>query len=837
MSVQSDTVVSLSNRFIDSKRKKKSPCEGETVLRLVLESIGEGVCGVDLEGKNVFINSAGLRLLGYDNASELLGRQMHKLIHHTCIDGSPCLIERCHIHRAIREGKNFHAEDELLWRRDGTSFHAEYKSNPIRQNGKILGAVISFRDITERKQANREIRRLAMGLNAVGESIIITEPDGTIRYVNPAFTRLTGYTSEEVVGKNPKIWSSGKHSSAFYKQMWQAIQSGEIWSADLTNRRKDGSLYSAELTVAPLYDDFGSIEGFVGIENDITDRERAEQALYEEKERAEITLHSIGDGVITTNVSSIVEQMNARAEKMTGWTRKQACGKPLNTVFRIVDEISHTPLPNPVIRCLEQDQIIRLTNHPVLISRNGKQYSIQNTAAPIRDRSGNLLGAVMVFHDVTEARQMARQLAYQASHDALTGLVNRREFERRLEHAVAGSKKYGSQHALCYLDLDQFKIVNDTVGHRAGDALLKQVTGLLMSRVRERDTLARLGGDEFGLLLDNCPLSKALEIAEMVIAMIRDFRFTWESRTFHIGVSIGLVAITAQAKDTAQILSQADVACYTAKDLGRNRAHIYHKDVGKPARRHTEIMRVAGLREVLDQERFRLYCQPIVSLSPVPEQVKRYEILIRLQDTTGNILLPESFIPAAERYGLMSAIDRWVVRTIFRRYGELVGSADASVEIAINLSGNSLNDEALLEYIHEQLASSTLLPERVCFEITESSAIFNLSQASRFIKDLKSRGCRFALDDFGTGLSSFAYLKKLPVDYLKIAGNFIQGILDDPVNRAMVAAINQVGHAMSIRTVGEYAASEPIIEILRDIGVDYAQGNAIGLPTPLETCR
>ena len=317
MTLQSESIVSLSDRFTYSKRKGKSPCKDETVLRLVLESIGEGVCGVDIDGRNVFINTAGLRLLGYSNASELLGRSMHRLIHHTCYNGSPCLEERCRIQRAIREGKTFHIEDELLWRRDGSSFHAEYRSSPIRENEKILGAVVSFRDITERLRADREIRSLAMGLNAVGESIMMTEKDGTIRYVNPAFTRLTGYSSDEVVGKTPRIWSSGKQTSAFYRQLWTTVQSGEIWSGDLKNRRKDGSLYSAELTVAPIYDNDGGIEGYVGIENDITERERAEQALYEEKERAEITLHSIGDGVITTNDHGIVEQMNVRAEVLS----------------------------------------------------------------------------------------------------------------------------------------------------------------------------------------------------------------------------------------------------------------------------------------------------------------------------------------------------------------------------------------------------------------------------------------------------------------------------------------------------------------------------------------
>ncbi len=568
------------------------------------------------------------------------------------------------------------------------------------------------------------------------------------------------------------------------------------------------------------------------LEREVAERMRAEQALFEEKERAQVTLHSIGDAVITTDAQGVVNYLNPIAEALTGWPLDETRGRPLGTVFHIFNEETCERALDPVACCLKEGCLTEVASHTGLMSRSGQEYAIQASAAPIRARDGGVLGAVLVFHDVTQARRMAQQMAHQASHDALTGLVNRREFERRLDHAIASNKEYGTHHALCYLDLDLFKIVNDTAGHVAGDALLKQVTGLLMDELRERDTLARLGGDEFGLLLDNCPLDKALEIAETLVAAVRDFRFVWEGRAFQIGVSIGLVPITFGVDDTVQLLTQADVACYTAKDLGRNRVHVYQSADSEPARRHTEILRVAGLRDALKKDRFRLYYQPIVPLTPGNDGPVHYELLLRFLDTEGGIILPGAFIPAAERYGVMGAIDRWVIQTAFRQYAGVFGGA-RDAQIAINLSGNSLSDDALLEFVHQQFADAALAPDRVCFEITETAVIHNLSQATRFITEMKKSGCRFALDDFGSGLCSFTYLKKLSVDYLKIDGSFVRNMVEDRTDYAMVAAINEIGHTLPIQTVAEYTESEAILEQLKALGVDYAQGYVLGFPKPL----
>ena len=558
--------------------------------------------------------------------------------------------------------------------------------------------------------------------------------------------------------------------------------------------------------------------------------------LNREKERAQVTLHSIGDAVITTDAKGMVEYMNPTAEQLTGWTLIQAQGQPLEYVFNIINEKTRLIAANPVVRCLKTNDSIDLTDNIVLLSRSGQEYAIQESAAPIQSPHGELLGVVLVFRDVSAARQMTHQLSYQASHDILTGLVNRLEFEHRANNALTSAKQQNSHHALCFLDLDQFKIVNDTAGHRAGDELLKQVAGLLLNSVRQRDTLARLGGDEFGLLLENCPISKAIEIAETLVATIQDFRFIWEERTFRIGVSIGLTPIAAQIDNTAQLMSQADVACYTAKDLGRNRVHVYQNESGEPARRHSEILRAAELSDALNDNRFQLYYQPIVGLGATDKEIRHYEFLLRLVDSNGETVMPGNFIPAAERYGFMTSIDRWVIRTVFEQYYDLF-ALHPEVIVAINLSGNSLSDETLLDFVREEFYNSGAPPERICFEITETAAINNLAQATQFIAAMKEKGCRFALDDFGSGLSSFNYLKHLPVDYLKIDGGFIQNLVEDPIDLAMVETINQVGHILGIYTIAEFANSPAIVERLREIGVDYAQGYALGMPRPLTEFR
>lgn len=432
--------------------------------------------------------------------------------------------------------------------------------------------------------------------------------------------------------------------------------------------------------------------------------------------------------------------------------------------------------------------------------------------------------------------EATEKLSYQATHDALTGLVNRREFERRLEKALQAAHDEGRTHALCYLDLDQFKIVNDTCGHVAGDELLRQLTVLLQSKVRDVDILARLGGDEFGVLLENCPLEQAQIVADLLRQTVKDFHFVWQNKAFVIGVSVGLVSITRDSESLAFVLSCADAACYAAKDLGRNRVHVYRAEDGEMALRQGEMNWVARITHAIEVNRFRLYCQAIMPLAESSKEGAHFEILLRMLGDQGELIPPMAFIPAAERYGLMPSIDRWVVSTAFGLYWKMFPEKEIGQRhtCTVNLSGPSLCDDHFLDFIKRQFSLYQVPHEHICFEITETAAISNLARAIEFIGELRAKGCRFSLDDFGSGLSSFTYLKNMQVDYLKIDGSFVRDMVDDPMDAAMVASINQVGHVMGLKTIAECVETDAVLEKLREMGVDFAQGFCIERPRPVQ---
>ncbi len=562
---------------------------------------------------------------------------------------------------------------------------------------------------------------------------------------------------------------------------------------------------------------------------------RTTNALFHQKELAEVTLHSIGDAVITTDNSANVEYLNPVAEELTGWASAAAAGKPLKEVFNIVNGVTREPQTNPVEKCLRERRVIGLDNNTVLIRRDGQEFLIEDSAAPVHDREGNIVGAVMVFYDATSSRNMPHLLSYQATHDALTGLINRREFERRLTELLESARNHGRHHVLCYLDLDQFKVINDTCGHAAGDRLLRQLTPLLQRRLRDADTLARLGGDEFGILLQSAPLDIAQRIAEDLLQIVKDFRFVWEDKNFEIGASIGVVPITSESVSVTEVLREADTACYAAKDKGRNRVQVYQPGNAELAQRHGEMEWVARITRALEENRFCLFHQTIQPLAAHDGLDPQCEILLRMMDENGEIIPPTAFIPAAERYNLMPAVDRWVVRNAFALFGKNVcGNPDRSRKaFSINLSGASLGDEHFLDFIHEQFVQHDVPPQAICFEITETAVIANLDQAMTFLRALRGKGCRFALDDFGSGLSSFVYLKNLPVDYLKIAGTFVRNMADNPTDCAMVDAINRVGQVMGIKTIAEFVESNAILEKLKGLGVDFAQGYGIARPKPV----
>ncbi len=556
------------------------------------------------------------------------------------------------------------------------------------------------------------------------------------------------------------------------------------------------------------------------------------QELNESKELAEITLSSISDGVITTDLSGAITAVNQTAQKLTGWKAKDVLQQSLSDMLRLSEIESDGTLDLPHRRCLTIDEIPGYNQKPLQLQcLDGGTRMVQLSISVITGREGEMEGNVLVIRDITESYQLTHRISWQATHDALTGLINRLEFENRLQDALERTHSDRSGHVLMYLDLDQFKVVNDTCGHIAGDELLKQVGDLLNQSARRNDTVARLGGDEFAILLESCPTERALILAEEIRNTIRDFRFTWDDKPFTLGVSIGVVAFDASFSALHQVLSAADSACYAAKDEGRNRVHLYAENDQAIEQRFGEMQWVSRIRQAIDEDNFTLYGQRIIALNPKVVEDDHIEILLRLTTPKGELIMPGAFIPAAERYGLMIDLDRLVIQKTLKWLNQSRYTGLAS----INLSAQSMTDPSFLDEVFDMLCNTLTHPGQLLFEVTETTAITHLHKAQDFIQRIRQLGCRFALDDFGSGMSSFGYLKHLPVDHLKIDGSFIQDIVDDPVNFAMVKAIQEVATTMQIKTVAEYVENDTILEQVKLIGIDYGQGFGIEQPRPLES--
>lgn len=702
------------------------------------------------------------------------------------------------------------------------------------EDGKATRMLGIVWDITEQKRLHED---LLLAVEAAEMALWESEIKSGKVYWSGQGAHLLGFGATPFVSSFDQFldYIHPHDKGRIWQSFQNAVQLQQRYQFEYRVVWPDQSVHWIEAKGEVYADAYGQPERTLGILSDITFKKEAELALEEQKDLAETTLHSIADAVITTDTLGLVLQLNRAAEDLVGWPEEAAVGQPVEEVLRLISEKSGEHIENLVARCLGSGRAVSIPTDTIVLSRDGRRIAVTDSLAPIYAHDGTVLGTVFVLHDVSHERQLRHELSWQASHDALTGLINRREFEVQLGEALANAKVSDAVHVLLFLDLDQFKVVNDLCGHGAGDELLTQLASVLQSLMRGSDTLARLGGDELAVLLRNCSVVTARYFADRLRQAVKDLHFFWNNQRFEISVSIGLATVSAQSLSVTEAMACADKACFLAKEQGRDRVHVFEATDSRLVQRHREMQWIARLNQALQQDHFRLCVQPIMTLKD--ETRAHAEVLVRMVGEDNKLIPPGAFIPAAERYNLMPAIDRWVIETCFRHIREphegIRTDHQASHDLlshclSINLSGMSLNDDHLVSFIAKQLQLNAVDPTRICFEITETAAIRNFQKARKFVKEIKEMGCLFSLDDFGTGLSSFSYLKNFPVDYLKIDGSFIKQLAKDDVDRAMVTSINEIGHVMGIRTVAEFVEDDTTLEILRKIGIDFAQGFAVG---------
>lgn len=612
----------------------------------------------------------------------------------------------------------------------------------------------------------------------------------------------------------------------------RAIEFGESWDVELVLKKACGRCIWV-CAVGRAEFEGGRVVRLVGTFQNVDREVRQRRELAEQRELLQVTLQSIGDAVITTDASGGISWMNPVAEQLTGWMVDEAMGTPLSHVYRTLHEQTRELADCPAKACLADGLLMCSGDCTILVSRSGDEFGIQESAAPIKSAEGRTLGAVLVFHDVTEQRRLSSDMTYRATHDSLTGLFNRAEFEACLRRTLERTNRDQSRHALLYIDLDQFKLVNDTCGHSVGDEFLQQIARLLRKAVRADDLLARLGGDEFGIILVDCSPGLAKQMARRICKQLDEFRFVSDGKRFRVGTSIGLVPLDDRWQNSDLALQAADSSCYAAKEAGRNRVHVWFDSDKEMRVREDDMHWASRLAQAIDENRFVLYAQRIESLSHLSCGVHA-EVLIRLQTQSGELIQPGAFLPAAERFHLASRMDRWVLQ---KAINVMVNLPDVSLveRLCINLSGQSVGDRVFHQDAIDMLsAAGPAICERICLEITETAAVTNITDASDFIDQLHDLGVLIALDDFGAGSSSFGYLKSLKVDVLKIDGQFIEGLISDSLDEAAVRCFVDVAGVLNIKTVAEFVDLPELHERVKEVGIDYAQGFIVHQPEPIE---
>jgi len=800
------------------------------LFRQFFEISPDGLVLIDQADCVLKANPAWLKLFGYQ-LKEVEGQPINSLI----VD--PAFHQEASAISSQALSQNVIHHESLRRTREGDLIHVEIFGTPIAVGGEQIGIYAMYRDITARRQAED----LLSQSEAKHRSIVETMEDGfyevdlggNVVFFNQALCRHLDRQPDQMLGLNNRDFMDAETARRVYQVYHQVYQTGKAnpgfsWQMLLP----DGSRRFMETSVTLIQDSAGHASGFRGVLRDVTERVMTHRALFHEKEQAQITLNAIGDGVVRIDTNGRIEYLNPSASRLIGIPGEDVLGLPIHQIIDLDSDSERESGLTEIERCLAGHSVSDSDSQAYLRRPEGGLCAIDFSAMPIHDSEGQIVGAVIVFSDISEELRIREELAYQAQHDALTGLGNRYRFETAIEQLVTQARNRQGVHSLLYMDLDQFKIVNDTCGHHAGDRLLRELSGIISGLVRRDDLLARLGGDEFGLLLVNCPPDRGAEIAADIIAAVNAFEFRWDKQTFGVGISIGLVLIDGSASVTA-LLKAADQACYAAKDQGRNRLHIFSNDDDAVLQRSTELRAAAGIDLAIREGRLELFQQRIVDLTG-QQGGGHCELLLRMRGRDGKLVPPGAFLPGAERYGKMALIDHWVVTQAIEKLRQLkqLGQLDPRDRFSINLSGSTINDPGFQGIIESLLRSNGVDASNICFEITESSAVTNFRGATRFLQAMRLLGVQIMLDDFGSGLSSFTYLKNLPIDYLKIDGALVRDIADSAFDLAILKAIQAVAREIGIPVVAEHVQSQAVLDQLTGIGIEYAQGYFLHEPEP-----
>lgn len=827
-------------------------------LAAVLRSSGDAITLQSLDGVITAWNQGAERLYGYSE-QEALGMSALRLVPPQRQDEYQALLQ------AARRGQELAPFQTDRLSKDGRRLNVWLSVTLLWDGTSPMGIATSERDITEWRRvkqaleaANRELDQRVKARTAELESanaelqaqigrrremeraleqnlgwlrgimehapvvICLKSPPGVYQRINRQLALLMDRKRDEILNHDDRHLFPAEIAAKLAENDRRVLQAGRPIKFEERVVGPCGERTYLSMKF-PVYTTGGELQGVGTVAMDITDRKHFQSQLAWEREKAVVTLSSIGEGVITCDRDGRVEYLNPVAESLTQWSCAEAAGRPLAEVLTVMDERSRTLVSASCYWAPEGCHFSAEAHH-VVVGRDGAAIPVQETASPIRGRDGQLLGAVIILRDVSASRQLARRLSYEATHDPLTGLINRAEFHRLLQEAIDDVRREGHQHVLCYLDLDGFKPVNDKAGHSAGDELLRQLSGLLRSELRGEDVLGRLGGDEFAVLLHHCSLAAAERIANDLRERVERFRFTWKGMVFQVTVSIGLTPITTDSGDFEAVRAAADDACYVAKEQGRNRVRVLGGR-GGVARREQDWR--GKLETALVEDAFVLLCQPILPLTACPQHPWG-EVLLRMRADDGKLLPPGSFLPVAERYNLLASLDRWVISRVFAR------APRDGFTLTINLSSGVWEQEDFPHFLDELVRRYGTDPGRYCFEFNEINVVANYTRAQRLLTQLKERGFLLSLDRFGSAYASFGYLRQLPLDFLKIDGEVVKDICQDRLDRTMVGSLNEIAHTLEKRTVAASAQNEQVLAQLRQIGVDWAQGFALSAPQPLE---